>query len=432
MSKYIKFIAFAFVIGFFFATADTVSADTLNDYYEKLEDLEKQKDEYEKNKDSLNSEKAVIEKRIHETNIEVKAVGDELIVIEEEIDIRIEDIRITNIEIADTQQVIKEREAEIRMILRYFQKSRGVSQYLKFLFGSSDFNELARRYVVVTRLSDHNSEIIDEMEEALIRLDELETRLIAEKLDLENKEIEFKAREIVLKDLLVVLETDLIAIGEDISDISELAEDYDFQIESLKATIKFFEDAGCKKIDKLDSCVVGVPEDDKFYAPTDGGLITSNYGARCYYLNGVQKCGIHYAIDIAYGYNKVYSVAGGKVSFVVHDPYNLTAGGNTVMINHLVKGVKYTSVYHHLGSNILVDQGDVVTANTQIGNVGNSGYATTGAHLHFGMSYKWRYGTGSDSYVYYSDYKKYAIDPRKVLNFPRLRFSWYGRDIGYD
>jgi murein DD-endopeptidase MepM/ murein hydrolase activator NlpD len=429
MKTFIKFLLLSITIVSCFLIAGPVYADTLQDYYNDLDELEKEKQEYLDKQQELGEDKEQTQAEIAQTNTEIAELGVKLVEIEVEIEVKKEKIKETQSKIEETKVEINNRDSEIRIILRYFQKSRGFSQSLKFLFGASDINDLSRRFVAVSRLSDHNKEIIDEMERLLVELNDLEIQLKQERRDLEEEEILLKENQDELEILLNDLDKKLQSIGADLTKLYELNEDYDYQIAALEGMIDYFEGEGCGINQLLSECVDTVPDSTKFYAPTDGGTITSNFGPRCFILNGSYYCDYHSGIDISYGYNNVYAPAAGKVTRVVSDPWGLTAGGNAVILNHVVDGVKYTTAFYHLGS-ISVSQGDIVTHFDKIGTIGNTGYATTGAHLHFTVTYNWRYGTGEGSYTSYSDYKKYYFDPRLVLNFPSKGSTWYGRDIG--
>ena len=107
--------------------------------------------------------------------------------------------------------------------------------------------------------------------------------------------------------------------------------------------------------------------------PTDGGVISSPYGARTGPINGGYDW--HPGLDIAVDFGTpVYAAAMGTVE---------TAGwnggyGQYVRIRH---GSGYESAYGHM-SGIAVSAGQEVRKGEIIGFVGSTGYST-GPHLHF-------------------------------------------------
>lgn len=103
------------------------------------------------------------------------------------------------------------------------------------------------------------------------------------------------------------------------------------------------------------------------------GEITSPYGGREHPLT--QGESNHQGVDIAANHgDPIVAAAPGKV---------VTVGSNDIDGNHVV--IQHTAraktVYAHMDQ-IAVQEGDIVTRETQIGTVGDTGLAT-GPHLHF-------------------------------------------------
>lgn len=106
--------------------------------------------------------------------------------------------------------------------------------------------------------------------------------------------------------------------------------------------------------------------------PIDG-KITSSFGPRVHPISGNyhSHTGTDYAASIG---TPVKSIASGVVVATYLSPYGL---GKSVDIDH---GGKYISRYAHLDG-IVVKEGDMVSAGTQIARVGSTGNST-GPHLH--------------------------------------------------
>ncbi len=86
----------------------------------------------------------------------------------------------------------------------------------------------------------------------------------------------------------------------------------------------------------------------------------------------------HLSIDLASDSNEVFSVLDGTVASVSYDFLN----GYTVTIDH---ADGFQSIYSSLDENVLVKEGDKVSAGQQIGNASDSaqGELDLGSHLHF-------------------------------------------------
>ena len=107
--------------------------------------------------------------------------------------------------------------------------------------------------------------------------------------------------------------------------------------------------------------------------PTDGGVISSNYGSRTGPIEGGYDW--HPGVDIAADFGApIFASAMGTVEIA-----GWNGGyGRYVKINH---GNGYESAYGHM-SGIAVTAGQVVRKGEIIGFVGSSGYST-GPHVHF-------------------------------------------------
>ena len=373
------------------------NAKTLGQYRSELNELEKK---YKENKDKIQyneSQIAAAKARINEIYAEIEAGEKEMIELNKQIAQLNEDI-------------IKKRE-EIKSILKYNQVSKGESAYLEYLFKAKSITDFIYRATVSEQMSNYNKELISEMN-AMIKQNEENIKKLQEK----EKELTAKREELNQK--IAILNSQNITLTDET--ISEEEE-----IKASKEVIAFYEKAGCKDGDEVTTCAAKqLPPGTKFYRPMVKGYVTSEYGYRIHPING--GANNHSGLDMSTykscsECHKILSVAAGKVAYV---GYN-SSMGNYIVIHHNVSGHYYSSMYMHLASTN-VRKGDVVSKDTQIGVMGNTGWSTA-AHLHLTMF----------ACLYLSDssckYPGSTVNPRNYINFPSAHYYYFtDRNRYYD
>ena len=391
-----------------FIIPENVSARTLRDLYNELNE-KKQEYEENKNKEKLtNQQIATIKTNISNIYSKIDTINKDIIKLNDE-------IRQLNIEIID-------KDKEIKDIINFLQLSNGESAYLEYAFGAQDFTDFIYRVAITEQMTDYNDRLIAEY-----------NQMIEDNI---KKEKNLRANEETLKTEQKNLEGQLSKLGNQLVGIYEISVDLKDAIREQEDFIKTYEDMGCSMDADLDTCSKKIPPDNAFWRPLKSGVITSYFGNRKYWLNGVEVEDWHHGIDLGQNVGtSIYSTAKGIVSGVTNVtgyPKDSTCGGNTVYISHNINGQIYTSQYMHMYK-IYVNAGDVVTKETVIGTVGGAEWATpwdycsTGAHLHFTILS----GYAGKDYFYWSDtfYAK-AINPITKVNFPLYQW-WTDRTTYY-
>ncbi len=313
---------------------------------------------------------------------------------------------------------IAEKDEEIKKIVNFLQISNGEAAYLEYTFGAKDFTDFIYRAAVSEQLANYNNRLIDEYNDLISDKEDTQKQLEEEKVNLSNKQKE--------------LEVEIEKLGNRINELESDAIDLEDALESQRQIIKSLEDINCKDDEDINSCGDNkLPPDTAFWRPVNYGYISSNYGYRSYWLNGVWTSDFHAGVDMATdGGNNIYAVASGTVASITR--YS-SCGGNYVYIHHLVNGQYYTSLYMHM-RDIYVSVGDRVTKDTVIGTVGGNPYieywdsCSTGSHMHLTMFYG---RVGVDYYAWGSSYYANRVDPRVLVNFPPLDSSFYDRTTRY-
>ncbi len=151
-----------------------------------------------------------------------------------------------------------------------------------------------------------------------------------------------------------------------VSDIKNLKEKTIDSAEEIKEAVAVFSEQKVKKQEKKSN-------DNITFRTPYVGEITSVYGERVHPVDNSKT--FHSGIDIAGNIgDTIISAAAGVVKKVGYDEVN----GHYLTVEH---NEKYSTSYAHM-SKISVIEGEIVDANTKIGEVGSSG-VSTGAHLHF-------------------------------------------------
>lgn len=370
-------------------------AKTLQDLYDQLANLEA---DYNANKNNKN----MTQDQINKANTEITNINNNIIQIRKDIAQAEEDIK-------TSEQNIEDKKIETDGFLQFLQVTNGGNIYLEYIFNAESYTDFIYRYEVVKQLTNYNSELIDDLE-ALIK------KLEQQKKDLAKKEVDLDARR---KELTTKVNKLSVSLASFLTEGTTIKED----IADLKKEIKAYESYGCQRSQELSTCTAQINATGWKY-PIYKGCVTSEYTGfkiRTDWSGG----GGHHGIDlscISEGTN-VYPTADGKIARII---YKSTCGGNQVYIYHTINGKKYTTAYLHLlniGSDIYV--GKIVTDGTIIGRVGGGststkkgGYdrCTTGTHLHFGIAEGWNA----------TSFSSYSINPREKLVFPKLIYNGGG------
>lgn len=389
------------------AKVDT-NGKTLADLRRELEEKRKEKDDNENQIKLTEEEINRITTTISENVNTINSLSDELITLQEEI--------------TEAEKDIEEKDKEIKEIVNFLQVSSGESAYLEYAFGAKDFTDFIYRMAISEQLSTYNEELVAKYNE-LIESNK-------------KKKEEIKEKQEALRKKQAELEEEKSKLGNELKTSSDTSITIDEEIKTYEEQIAIYEsyDIKCEENELLTKCVEKnhvLPPGTKFYRPIVTGRVTSEFGRRCYWLNGVYKCDLHGAIDLAQSGDAVpiYASAPGIVQKVF---WRWSCGGNQVVIIHNINGEKYTTMYSHLRT-IMVDVGDVVTMDTQIATMGGDPSreywdgCSTGQHVHF-MIATGHYGI---DYFSWSSYESHMINPRTLLNVPPTGGRFDGRYTKY-
>ena len=312
------------------------------------------------------------------------------------------DIEEQNRKIAELNQKIDEKNKQIKSVMKYYQVSNGESELLEYLFSAKSITDFIYRATVTEQMSRYNSNLIDEMHQLIE-----ESKKAIEELH---------AKEDSLKKLQDELRSKLYILQMEEANLSDEEDSIEKDIEASKAIIQFYIDSGCDESDDIATCAnEQLPVGTRFWRPLQSGYMTSTWYSD-YLYDG--ECRSHAGVDIgAATGTPVYSISDGKVVFA---EYGWNGGyGNKIVVQHYINGQNYTSLYGHL-SGINVNVGDIVTKDSVIGFVGNTGNSY-GSHLHLNLC------LGLNSCIS----RWQTTDPGAYINFPPNHTSYYDRTTYY-
>lgn len=370
-----------FIIIVFIFNISFIYASSINDLYNRLYELEEAKELYfGMSFDDVYE----VEKKIYEIDLFIDSLYNKVNEINNEID--------------EYQKEIVEINEQVNNIMTFYQVIDNDNEYLKYLINSSDYVDLVYRETAIKQIISYYDRLISLINDKMKKLDNKLKEANDEILEIQKEREKYKRLELVIK-----------GSGNSYGGLETSIDD---DINSLLEEINLYKSLGCNNNESLSFCLSIYNDNDLTY-PLQRGCVSKDYMAL-----------EHKGIDLACNKegNNVYSAGNGIVSRIVRES---TCGGNIVFIYHNVKGKEYTTIYAHL-LRVNVYVGQVVDKDTIIGMVGgdstayiNGGYdkCSSGAHLHYGISY------GHHAY----DYNIYLFNPRFLNNYPSVLSGYFNR-----
>ena len=372
----------------------TVFLVPVNTKAKTLKELEDEVNKFTADLENKNNQIAANDAEVAEINKRIANIESQISDIENETKILEQEIEESNIEIA-------EKSEESKSLFQYLQVSNGENAYLEYIFGATDVTDMVYRMAIVEQLTEYNEHVMDEL-----------TELIEEN---KQRKIELASKKEELNKLTDELEAEQAKINAETATIKEAMPSVQQQLKEAKANVAYYKKLGCGENEDINSCQMrvngnSVPSASGFYRPMVSGYVTQNW----------MNAG-HLGIDLS-NTNKtieIYPIASG----VIFAKYYDNARALVLKIRHNVNGRYIYSTYAHLSA-WYVNVGDVVTPNTLIGRMGNTGNST-GAHLHLELTTcDWHAGGGCT----WATYQRSTINPRQYIGFPSgLRVWWNGR-----
>ncbi len=386
------------VVGVLPTHADAASSSAIK---EQLDELEGQKAEIDEQIKKLQGQLAdnldEMEKIVAQKNL----IDQEIALLHEQIATINEQISAYGVLIADKQEELTAAEEKLGE-LREKNKERirameedGALSYWSVLFEANSFSDLLDRLNMIEEIAAADQRRLEEMNAAAKVVADTKAELEGEKADLEGVKDELKTTQTTLEGKRVTADqllAELIATGEEYEALMEQSEDEQAKLmEEIAKKEEEYEDAKY-----LEWLATSVP--DPTYAggagtgqtignatwliPISYTNFSSPFGMRWHPVYGGWR--MHYGVDLAApSGTPIYATRTGVITTT---SYQEGGAGYYVTINH---GDGFSSIYMHM-THYIVSPGQYVSAGEVIGYCGSTG-ASTGPHLHFGISYKGTY-----------------------------------------
>ncbi|MGM7682892.1 murein hydrolase activator EnvC family protein [Cytobacillus sp. Hm23] len=346
----------------------------------------------EKEVEELQQEQAVLLDEIRRLDIAVAETNEQITAKQAEIEQKKQEIEVLKGKIADLKERIEARDELIKNRARSLQEGGGAVSYLEVLLGAKDFGDLIGRMSAVAKIVKADKEILRAHEADKQLKEEEEANLTQQKEDLEKilGELETLQAELMQKSqeketFMEQLRDKEEEIEREILSKEEEQEILAKQEQAEKNLLKALEE----ELSRQNS---GSSAGSGTFIKPAAGSFTSGFGARW--------GSTHFGVDIAKG-GTVPIVA--SADGYVFRSYYSTSYGNVVFLLHDIGGQTYTTVYAHMSSRS-VSEGQVVPQGQQIGVMGNTGFSF-GQHLHFEIHKG-----------YWNASKSNAVNPRDYIN----------------
>ena len=368
---------------FFRVSASAASQSDVDALKEKLEDQAAEKEKLQNELDSIDTEKATVKEQIEALDAQINSTEEQIELQNDLIDSLEEMIAQKEEELAEAQKKEEEQYEKFKTRVRVMYE-QGETSYLEVLLSADDLSDFLSKYEIVSQIAEYDKNLFEELKALKEEIAQTKSELEEDRQQAENvrKELEVSKSE---------LDTQLANRSQAMKDLESAAE----EVKASFAEIEAEEDAINAQIDKIvkemeeeaerkrqeqaaqggGSTSTGTTQVGGYTYPLPSGYryVTSKFGYRNHPVTGVYK--LHTGVDIsAPNGTAIYAAQSGTVIIAGYS----SAWGNYVVINH---GGGVTTLYAHM-SKILTTKGATVSAGTQIGRVGSTGYST-GNHLHF-------------------------------------------------
>jgi murein DD-endopeptidase MepM/ murein hydrolase activator NlpD len=374
------FIIIFLLLGFFITLPSSVqSQPTLQDQIDQLEEKKKKEEKAQEDlKQTIAKERQKVENLQHQKDdltVELSDLEQEIANIQDEItQLRSEEEFLKNTYLTTEQEIdvleesIRLKENQLDGLINALYKDY-CSRYNKYLFSSTNINEILDKGIYLKYLYETDREFFSELKK--------------------TKKILAGKKDALIKDQIRLLEVKK-EIEQKSDDLENARNRKDQEIQNIQYMASYSQEVVQKSLQALEESESAVQyfitkivelhrkkalQNKKMGAliwPIQG-VVSSEFGMRMHPIFGVYRMHTGIDIDQQYGY-PIKAVDEGTVAFSGW----LTGYGNCVIIQH---DLEYSTLYAHMNSRYATKDQQVVQGEI-IGEVGSTGWST-GPHLHF-------------------------------------------------
>ena len=392
------FLALVMLLGLVVSVIPTPvnAAESSASIKKRIKEMEEEKKKIDEKMDSIDADIDANYSEIEKIVAEKNKVDQEVFLLSQQVTLTNNQIIEYNLLVADKQEELEAAEGHLEQLqadnkerIRAMEKN-GKLSYWSVVFQANSFTDLLDRLQMIEQIQEADKARIEEMcvaaEEVTVAKQELETEIALleeskEELNVAQAELEVKSAE---SDALL---SQLVDKGLEFEALMDAAED---EMEKIEADIDKAE-SEYKKAKEREWAAAhpaggggsssSAPSSSGWIVPCRYTAFTSAFGWRTHPISGTRKH--HNGVDLAgVKGTSIYAAKGGTVSSTGYD----SSRGYYVIIDH---GDGFKSYYYHM-TRYIVSSGQKVDRGKTIGYMGSTG-ASTGPHLHFGISYKGSY-----------------------------------------
>lgn len=371
MKKYLKLIAVMLAVVLVFGALSFNGSISANDDEVTLDDLLSEMDGYRDQLAQLEEWKKQAEDEKTAALRDIQGIEAQKVVIQKQIDVSLEILAQIDAELAVLNEELETQEKDLEEHEKlYAQRVRanyeaGQTSYLEVLLSAGSFSDYLTRIDLVEQIMEYDNKLIDDIKGIIKGINETIAKVEKKRAQQQAAQDELDAQMDLEEQKQAELESVVAQLTAD-----ELS--YKEQMEAAEAALN----ESLKVYDELIKQSYGEEVPGILSWPVPGHtLITDYWGWRDDPFGGGGSVW-HNGIDVGCATGTpIYAPASGTVI----ECYWSDSVGNVLIIDH---GGGMSTRYYHL-SDFAVSAGETVERGDLVAYVGNTGYYTTGSHLHF-------------------------------------------------